>query len=225
MAWVCSSAHICVALAIILVILATTSNGLNDPTINDAHLLTEKIATNKTIIVDINGEGDFKSVQAAIDSVQIFDVMINDVLMQNEAPTGVAYTSQNQSVAALVGADKVAFYHCGFFSTHNTLFDYRGRHYFDSCYIQGSIDFIFGRGRSIYHNCEIFVISDKRVSVLGSITAHNRESPDDEGGFVFVKGRVYGAGDQVYLGRPKGAYSRVLYANTYLSKTIISKEN
>lgn len=71
--------------------------------------------------------------------------------VQNEAPTGVAYTSQNQSVAAFVAADKVAFYHCAFYSTHNTLFDYRGRHYYDNCYIQGSIDFIFGRGKSIFH--------------------------------------------------------------------------
>lgn len=63
----------------------------------------------------------------------------------------MAYTSQNQSVAAFVAADKVAFYHCGFYSTHNTLFDYKGRHYYDGCYIQGSIDFIFGRGRSVFH--------------------------------------------------------------------------
>jgi pectin methylesterase-like acyl-CoA thioesterase len=71
--------------------------------------------------------------------------------LQNEAPTGVAYTSQNQSVAAFVAADKIAFYHCAFYSTHNTLFDYKGRHYYESCYIQGSIDFIFGRARSHFH--------------------------------------------------------------------------
>lgn len=71
--------------------------------------------------------------------------------MQNDAPTGIASTSQNQSVAAFVGADQIAFYHCGFYSTHNTLFDYKGRHYYDNCYIQGSVDFIFGRGRSVFH--------------------------------------------------------------------------
>lgn len=32
-------------------------------------MLTKNIGTNRTIIVDINGKGDFKSVQAAIDSV------------------------------------------------------------------------------------------------------------------------------------------------------------
>ncbi|KAL5097846.1 hypothetical protein RYX36_002173, partial [Vicia faba] len=35
----------------------------------DSPMLTKNIGTNRTIIVDINGKGDFKSVQAAIDSV------------------------------------------------------------------------------------------------------------------------------------------------------------
>ena len=60
------------------------------------------------------------------------------------------HTSQNQSVAAFVAADKVAFYHCAFYSTHETIFDYKGKHYYDICYIQGSIDFIFGRERYIF---------------------------------------------------------------------------
>lgn len=162
----------------------------------------------------------------------------------------MAYTSQNQSVAAFVAADKVAFYHCGFYSTHNTLFDYKGRHYYDSCYIQGSIDFIFGRGRSVFRvtflpfflwnlvifdeilaslkavllvllqSCEMFVIDDKRLKVRGSITAQNRESADEKSGFVFLKGKVYGIGG-VYLGRAKGAYSRVIFAKTYLSMTVL----
>lgn len=59
-----------------------------------------------------------------------------------------------------------------------------------------------------------------RVKIHGSITAHNRES-DDDSGFVFVKGKVYGIGD-VYLGRTKGPYSRVIFAKSYLSKTIVA---
>lgn len=35
----------------------------------DSPLLTEKIGTNRTIKVDINGNGEFKSIQAAIDSI------------------------------------------------------------------------------------------------------------------------------------------------------------
>ena len=70
-------------------------------------------------------------------------------------------------------------------------------------------------------SCEVFVIADMRVDILGSITAHNRESEDDSG-FVFIKGKFYGIGN-VYLGRAKGAYSRVVFAKSYLSKTIAPK--
>lgn len=82
------------------------------------------------------------------------------MLLKNEAPTGVPFSSQNQSVAVLAAGDMVAFYHCAFYSTHNTLFDSKGRHYYDTCYIQGSIDFIFGRARSIFRvsALEFFVI-------------------------------------------------------------------
>lgn len=81
----------------------------------------------------------------------IYQLIVLFFSLQNGAPTGEAYTSQNQSVAAYVAADKIAFYHCAFFSTHNTLFDSKGRHYYANCYIQGSIDFIFGRSRTIFY--------------------------------------------------------------------------
>ncbi|KAJ6910376.1 hypothetical protein NC652_021144 [Populus alba x Populus x berolinensis] len=42
-------------------------------------------------------------------------------------------------------------------------------------------------------SCEVFVIADMRVDILGSITAHNRETEDDSG-FVFIKGKFYGIG-------------------------------
>ncbi|KAK1592805.1 hypothetical protein Q3G72_030653 [Acer saccharum] len=265
--------------AAIVVISASLSGYVHGKTVIDSPMLTEKIGTNRTVKVDINGDGDFTSVQEAINSVPegngewviihirkgVYREKVHipkekpyiflrgngrgktaivwsqssannkasatftaeaphfiafGISFKNEAPTGVAFTSQNQSVAAFVGADMIAFYHCAFYSTHNTLFDYRGRHYYANCYIQGSIDFIFGRGRSLFDNCELFVIADQRVSIHGSITAQNREDEGDNSGFVFIKGKVYGIGN-VYLGRAKGAYSRTIFAKTYLSKTIV----
>ncbi|KAL8157923.1 putative pectinesterase 67 [Apium graveolens] len=158
--------------------------------------------------------------ESATLKIQAPHVVVFGLSIKNEAPTGVPFSSQNQSVAVLAAGDMVAFYHCAFYSTHNTLFDYKGRHYYDACYIQGSIDFIFGRARSIFHSCEIFVIDDKKVEIHGSITAQSRESASENSGFVFQGGKVYGIG-QVYLGRAKGAFSRVVFAKTYLSRTIV----
>lgn len=53
-------------------------------------------------------------------------------------------------MALRVSGDQVAFYGCGFYGAQDTLNDDRGRHYFRECFIQGSIDFIFGKARSLY---------------------------------------------------------------------------
>ncbi|XP_043708952.1 probable pectinesterase 67 [Telopea speciosissima] len=271
-----------IPLTVVLVVLSFFSDvahGLTADTVIDSPLLTEKIGTNRTIKVDINGKDEFTSVQAAIDSVPVGNsqwIIIHirkgvyrekvhipenkpfiflrgngkgrthivwsqsstdncesatlkvkaphfiafGISFKNDAPVGMAFTSQNQSVAAFVGADKAAFYHCAFYSAHNTLFDNKGRHYYHNCYIQGSIDFIFGRATSIFKSCEIFVVADTRVKIHGSITAQNRQSAGEDSGFVFIGGKVYGIGG-VYLGRAKGAYSRVIFAKTYLSMTIV----
>lgn len=42
---------------------------LDGQTVVDSPLLTEKLGINRTIKVDINGNGEFKSIQAAIDSI------------------------------------------------------------------------------------------------------------------------------------------------------------
>lgn len=68
--------------------------------------------------------------------------------------------------------------------------------------------------------CEILVIEDKRIEIHGSITAQNRPASNEGSGFVFLGGKVYGV-NQVYLGRAKGAFSRVVFAKTYLSNTIV----
>lgn len=43
--------------------------GFDAQNVIDSPLLTQKLGINRTIKVDINGNGDFKSVQAAIDSI------------------------------------------------------------------------------------------------------------------------------------------------------------
>lgn len=55
-----------------------------------------------------------------------------------------------QTVALSVNSDQAAFYWCGFYSAKDTLLDDQGRYYFKECFIEGSIDFIFVNGRSLY---------------------------------------------------------------------------
>lgn len=70
--------------------------------------------------------------------------------MQNTAPAPMPGMQGLQAVAFRISGDKAYFSGCGFHGAQDTLCDDAGRHYFKECYIEGSIDFIFGNGRSMY---------------------------------------------------------------------------
>ncbi|KAK9292614.1 hypothetical protein L1049_020589 [Liquidambar formosana] len=120
-----------------------------------------------------------------------------------------------QAVAARIYGDKSAFYQCGFMGFQDTLWDVKGRHYFNSCHIEGAVDFIFGYGQSLYEECAINVIAGSLPPQInaGYLTAQGRNSSDDPSGFIFRECLVFGTG-QVYLGRAYGPYSRVIFAHT-----------
>jgi pectinesterase len=70
--------------------------------------------------------------------------------MQNTAPAPASGTVGRQAVAVRVQGDLAAFYRCRFYGAQDTLYDKNGRHYYYNCYIEGSIDFIFGDARSLF---------------------------------------------------------------------------
>ena len=53
-------------------------------------------------------------------------------------------------MALRVSGDKATFYNCKLIGFQDTLCDDRGRHFFHRCYIEGTVDFIFGSGKSLY---------------------------------------------------------------------------
>ncbi|XVE89551.1 hypothetical protein DITRI_Ditri20bG0005200 [Diplodiscus trichospermus] len=123
--------------------------------------------------------------------------------------------------AALINADMAAFYRCGFISLQDTLTDSKGRHYFEKCYIEGALDFIWGNGKSIYERCTINVTA----SLLGGgrsafITAQGRDSMVDTSGFVFKYCFIVGTGP-AYLGRAYREHARVLFYQTRMSNIIV----
>jgi hypothetical protein len=118
-------------------------------------------------------------------------------------------------VALRVSADTAAFFSCKFVGAQDTLYDHIGRHYFKDCVIEGSVDFVFGNGLSLYENCHLHAITNS----YGALTAQKRESLLEETGFSFVNCKVTGSG-ALYLGRAWGTFSRVVFASTYMDKII-----
>jgi len=85
--------------------------------------------------------------------------------MQNTAPAPMPGMQGWQAVAFRISGDKAYFSGCGFYGAQDTLCDDAGRHYFKECYIEGSIDFIFGNGRSMYKVLPIFMLYSGSVYV------------------------------------------------------------
>ncbi|XP_057438740.1 probable pectinesterase 8 [Lotus japonicus] len=158
-------------------------------------------------------------------SVQVFapNFIAKNISFMNLAPMPAPGVEGAQAVAIRISGDQAEFRGCGFFGAQDTLHDDKGRHYFKDCYIQGSIDFIFGNARSLYENCQLVSIANPvppgQRSINGAVTAHGRVSMDENTGFAFVNSTIGGNG-RIWLGRAWRPYSRVVFAFTAMSDII-----
>ncbi|CAL0310915.1 unnamed protein product [Lupinus luteus] len=153
------------------------------------------------------------------------DIIAKDITFQNTYNNpGFAHANAVgilPALAAKVEGDRSAFYNCAFKGVQDTLWDRSGLHYYNNCYIQGAIDFIFGDGQSIYEKCTINVTTGIDGPIIdGVITAQKRESMDSTTGFVFKECTISGTKWKAELGRAYGPYSRVIIANSYLSDIV-----
>ncbi|CAL0310914.1 unnamed protein product [Lupinus luteus] len=130
-------------------------------------------------------------------------------------------TNLTPALAAKVEGNRSAFYNCAFKGVQDTLCDHSGLHYYNNCYIQGAIDFIFGDAQSIYEKCAInFTTGIGGPKRDGVITAQSRGSIDSTTGFVFKECTITGINGKTQLGRAYGYYSRVIIANSFLSDVV-----
>jgi len=123
-----------------------------------------------------------------------------------------------QAVALHIEADRVSFVNTSLKGYQDTMYlageGYRS--YFNNCYIEGSVDFIFGEGTALFENCEIRSLTD------GFVTAAS--TPEGaKYGFVFNRCRLTAADnvDEVYLGRPWRRYAKTVFMNSKLGGHIL----
>lgn len=121
-----------------------------------------------------------------------------------------SYGKGSQAVALMLHSDRAVLRNCRFIGWQDTLYAATGRQFFDHCYIEGAVDFIFGNARAVFRDCEI------RSVGAGYITAQSRTTPDAPTGFVFSHCKLTAAPNvqKVYLGRPWRPYARVVFLDT-----------
>lgn len=113
-----------------------------------------------------------------------------------------------QAVAVWVAGDKVQFKNCRFLGFQDTLYTYgyKSRQYYKDCYIEGTVDFIFGSSTAVFENCEIFC---KKGGYITAASTHDSTSY----GYVFKDCRITGNGGSgsFYLGRPWRPYAKTVF--------------
>ncbi|CAN4093875.1 unnamed protein product [Withania somnifera] len=166
-----------------------------------------KTAVTSTIITGDDYGDIFKS--------PTFTVLASDFVAQYLTIQNT-YGSGAKAVALRVEGDKAAFVGCRIMSHQDTLLDDVGRHYYKNCYIEGDTDFICGNAASLFEKCHLHSLSQSN----GAITAQHRQSPQENTGFTFVGCKITGVKSAI-LGRPWGAYARVVFAQTYMSSVIL----
>lgn len=130
------------------------------------------------------------------------DFYAENITFENSAgPVG-------QAVAAFVSGDRAMFKNCRFKGHQDTLYTYgkTSRQYYENCYIEGTVDFIFGWSEAVFNRCTICSIGK------GYLTAPST----DEGrpyGYIFYDCDLVakeGVTD-VYLSRPWRPYGQAVY--------------
>lgn len=91
--------------------------------------------------------------------------------------------------------------------------------YFDNCYIEGTIDFIFGGATAVFDNCHIHSLKTQN-NVCGYIAAPSTD-PGVKTGFIFNNCKLTGEnGAEAYLARPWRSYGKTVFLDCEIGSHI-----
>ncbi len=130
-----------------------------------------------------------------------------------------------QAVATFVTGDRAVFVNCRFLGNQDTL--YTGmpdhperrndaRQYYKDCYIEGTVDFIFGSATAVFDRCTIF---SKAKDTYATAAATPEGKPF---GYVFLHCTLTSDAPpaSVYLGRPWRNFAKTVFINCHLGAHI-----
>ncbi|KAL6220708.1 hypothetical protein ACLB2K_008464 [Fragaria x ananassa] len=157
--------------------------------------------------------GTLYSATLSVESDYFVGVNLNII---NSSPKPDGKKEGAQALALKLSGNKAALYNCQMFGFQDTLCDDQGNHFIKDSYVEGTVDFIFGSGKSLYLNTHINVLGDSGMTV---ITANAREGDEDKG-YSFVHCSVTGTGSGTFLGRAWRAAPKVTFAYTEMGEVV-----
>ena len=172
--------------------------------------------------------------------IHTHDICVKNLTFQNDSGYGYVV---GQALALYVDGDRNSFYNCRLLGSQDTLFTaplpwkeaqpggftgpgqdkprIMGRQYYENCYIQGDVDFIFGGAIAYYNKCTIFSKKPDQMApesleanVYGYITAASTFE-NEPYGYVFQDCKLESdcPTASVFLGRPWREFAKTVYLN------------
>ena len=165
-----------------------------------------------------NNLGTSGSYSVAIDAD---DFTAINITFQNTIKNDGTHGSNEQAVALRVNGDRQQYFNCRLLGYQDTYYTWGGRGagriYMKNCYIEGSVDFIFGRDIVVFDSCEIHINREG-----GTLTAASTDA-ESKFGYVFRDSKI--TADSIgfdgrritsfVLGRPWQAKPRTVFINCY----------
>lgn len=142
----------------------------------------------------------------------------NNFVAENITFENTAGMTAGQALAINIGGARSAFRNCKFLGHQDTWYAGNGTYqYLKDCYIEGSVDFIFGGSTAFFDQCEI--VSTRN----GYLTAAS--TPEGQAfGYIFKQCKVNAypsvAAGSVYLGRPWRPNAKVVFVECAMDKHI-----
>ncbi|KAH8736581.1 carbohydrate esterase family 8 protein [Ilyonectria robusta] len=129
------------------------------------------------------------------------------------------YGAGAQAVALTANGDKQGYYGCGFYGYQDTLYAKSGYQYYSNCYVEGAVDYIFGKAAAWFGECTL------ASNGGGAITANSRETSSDLTWYVIDSSTITAASGKsltgaVYLGRPWRVLARVIFQRSTLTDVV-----
>jgi pectinesterase len=167
--------------------------------------LTTKITFNETANTPPN-----ESTVHATTVIQGADFVAENLTFENSYGAGAV------ALAMYAKADRLVFNNCRFLGYQDTLRSESGRHYFYNSYVEGRVDFVYGKGTAYFEDSTLYAVGG------GYLTAQGRESAAETNGYVFMNTTITGSAStgSVYLGRPWQAYSRTVFIDSKMGPLI-----
>lgn len=158
---------------------------------------------------NIDNMGTFRTYTVKVEAC---DATFRNLTIENNAP------QLGQAVALHTEGDRLRFINCRFLGNQDTIFTggKNSRLYFDSCYIEGTTDFIFGPATAYFRECTIHAKSNSYITAAST--------PEDvKVGYVFDRCTLTAAPEatKVYLGRPWRPYAHTVFINCEMGSHIV----